>query len=165
MRLAIHLKETIMHTLFRALALSLAMLIPVCANAAADKGSADEAIAMVKKATALIKQVGREKAYAEINDPANHTFHDRDLYVFVHDLNGVMLAHGNNKRLINKNVIDLKDADGKPIIKAFIDVAKSPATKGWSEYKWPNPVTGAVDKKSSYVELSDDIVVGAGIYK
>eukprot|EP01032_Pedospumella_encystans_P007196 gene7196-8632_t len=55
----------------------------------ADKGSANEAVAMVKKAVALIKSDGKEKAFAAIADPANKDFHDRDLYIYVYDLNGV----------------------------------------------------------------------------
>ncbi len=36
---------------------------------------------------------------------------------------------------------------------------------GWIDYKWPNPVTKAVEQKSTYVEKVDDVVVGCGIYK
>lgn len=68
---------------------------------AADKGSKDEAVAMVKRAVALIKSDGKEKAFAAFSDPANTSFHDRDLYVYAYDMNGVTLAHGNNLSLIH----------------------------------------------------------------
>lgn len=131
----------------------------------ADKGSADEAVAMVKKAAALIKSAGKDKAFAEFSNPANKDFHDRDLYIYVYDLKGVTLAHGNNPKMVGKNLIELKDGDGKPIIKSMVDVAKSPAGKGWVEFKWPNPVTKAVEPKAGYVERVDDLLVGSGIYK
>jgi signal transduction histidine kinase len=131
---------------------------------AADKGSADEAVAMVGKAAAMIKADGKEKAFAAFSDPNNKTFHDRDLYIFVYDLNGVAVAHGNNPKMVGKKLIDLKDNEGKPLIKEMVELAKSKG-KGWVEYKWPNPTTKAVEQKASYIEKVDDILVGSGIYK
>ncbi|WP_170298931.1 cache domain-containing protein [Massilia eburnea] len=131
---------------------------------AADKGSADEAVAMVKKAAAMIKAEGKEKAFAAFADAGNKDFHDRDLYVFVYDLNGVNLAHGNNPKMVGKNLLELKDQEGKPLIRQMVDVAKTKG-KGWVDYKWPNPVTKAIEAKSSYVEKVDDMLVGSGIYK
>lgn len=146
-------------------ALSLSILVLPSLSYAADKGSKDEAVAMVKQAAALVKSAGKEKAFAAISDPANKDFHDRDLYIYVYDLNGVALAHGNNPRMVGKNLIDLKDGDGKPMIKNMVDIAKSPAGKGWVEFKWPNPVTKVVEQKAGYVERVDDMMVGSGIYK
>ncbi len=146
-------------------ALSLSMLVLPSLSYAAEKGSKDEAVAMVKQAAALVKSAGKEKAFAAISDPANKDFHDRDLYIYVYDLNGVALAHGNNPRMVGKNLIDLKDGDGKPMIKNMVDIAKSPAGKGWVEFKWPNPVTKVVEQKAGYVERVDDMMVGSGIYK
>ena len=154
-----------MKNMMSAAAICLALLVPALDAGAADKGSSDEAVAMVKKAAALVKSAGKEKAFAAIADPANKDFHDRDLYVYVYDLNGLTLAHGNNPKRVGKNLIDLKDSDGKPIIKSMVDVAKSPAGKGWVEFKWPNPVTKAVEPKAGYIERVDDILVGSGIYK
>ena len=131
---------------------------------AADKGTADEAVAMVKKAAAKIKADGKEKAFAAFADPNNKDFHDRDLYIFVYDMNGVNLTHGNNPKMVGKNLLEMKDREGKPLIREMIEVAKSKG-KGWVDYKWPNPVTQTVEAKSSYVEKVDDMLVGSGIYK
>src|ERR1700741_4809438 len=91
------------------------------AAGAADKGTPDEAVAMVNKAVALVKAKGREAALAEFNNPKG-AFVDRDLYIFVIDKDGVTLANGVNARLIGKNVMQLKDADGKYFIKSFLEV-------------------------------------------
>lgn len=139
------------------------LLFSAGALAAGEKGTKDEAQAMVKKAIAYLKANGREKAIAEFNNPTGQ-FRDRDLYVFVIDLNGKMLAHGSIARLVNKDVLDMKDADGNPLIRNFIEVAKAKGS-GWVDYKWPNPTTKAVEAKSTYVEKLDDMVVGCGIYK
>lgn len=153
-----------MKALFGAAALSLSLFAMSSTALAADKGTPDEAVAMVKKAVALIKADGKEKAFAAISDPANTTFHDRDLYIYVYDLNGVALAHGNNPKMVGKPLIGLKDNEGKPMIKEMVDLAKSKG-KGWVDFKWPNPVTKAVEAKSGYIEKVDDMLVGSGIYK
>lgn len=149
--------------IFKTLGLALLMMA-AGASGAADRGSPDEAMAMVKKAIAYMKEAGKEKAFAEFSNPANTQFHDRDLYIFVYDMNGNNVAHGNNPKMVGKNLLEMKDNDGKFIIKGFIDTAKTKG-KGWVDYKWPNPVTKAVEAKSSYVEKVDDLIVGAGIYK
>lgn len=151
-----------MKTLLVAVAFSLLAMSTIAY--AADKGSREEAVAMVKRAVALIKSDGKEKAFAAISDPANTTFHDRDLYVYVYDLNGVALAHGNNPKMVGKPLIGLKDNEGKPMIKEMVELAKTKGS-GWVDFKWPNPVTKAVESKAGYVEKVDDMLVGSGIYK
>lgn len=139
---------------------ALALQVPAFA---ADHGTPAEATAMVKKAIEYIKANGKEKAYAEFNNPKG-AFRDRDLYIFVYDMNGVTQAHGTNPKMIGKNLMELKDADGTYIVKTFVEVAKTKG-KGWIDYKWPNPVSKAIEAKSSYIEKHDDVLVGAGVYK
>jgi signal transduction histidine kinase len=130
---------------------------------AADQGSAAEAEAMVKKAVAHIKANGPEKAYDEFTN--GKSFKDRDLYVIVYDLNGKNLAQGANPKLVGKDLIGLKDADGKPLIQMFVDLAKTKG-KGWVEgYKFLNPVTQKIEGKAMYLERVGDTLVGCGIYK
>lgn len=134
-------------------------------TSAAERGTADEASALVKKAVAYIKANGKEKSFAAINDPKG-PFVDRDLYIFVYDMKGnnMAIGNGNASKMNGKNMLEMRDADGKYIIKGFIDML-STKNSGWFEYKWPNPVTKAVEAKSSYVEKVDDLIVGSGIYK
>jgi signal transduction histidine kinase len=151
-----------MKAFFRGAVLALGVLaLPALA---VDKASPNEAVAMVKKAVALVKSDGKEKAFAAISDPANKDFHDRDLYVYAYDLNGVSLAHGTNPKMVGKDLLNMKDNEGKPMIQEMVKVAKEKGS-GWVDYKWPNPVTKAIEAKSGYVERVDDILVGSGIYK
>lgn len=130
---------------------------------AADVGSADEAVAMVKKAAAYIKAQGKEKAFAEFGNPTG-AFKDRDLYVAVLDAQGVTLAHGGNARMVGKAMMEMKDVDGVQFIRQFIEVANAKGS-GWVDYKWPNPVSKALEQKSTYVEKSGDVYIICGIYK
>jgi cytochrome c len=154
-----------MRTFIIAVALGLAALA-CCAPAAArtERASAEEAVRFVKNAVAYLKKNGSKKAFADFADTRNTQFHDRDLYLFVYDFNGVNVAHGNNPKMVGKNLLELKDADGKPIIRTFIEVAGKNGS-GWVEYMWPNPVTKAIEHKSSYIERVGDLIIGAGIYK
>lgn len=129
----------------------------------ADQGTAAEAEAMVKKAVAYIKANGPEKAYDEFTN--GKSFKDRDLYIIVYDLNGKNLAQGANPKLVGKDLIGLKDPDGKPLIQMFVDLAKTKG-KGWVEgYKFLNPVSQKIEGKAMYLERVGDTLVGCGIYK
>jgi signal transduction histidine kinase len=151
-----------MKTFFKSIMIMLAALAFTGGALAADKGTADEAVAMTKKAVAFLKTNGKDKAFAEFNNPKGQ-FVDRDLYVMVYDMEGNNKAHGSNPKLIGKNLLEIKDADGKFIVKGLIEVAHK--GKGWFDYKWPNATTKAVEPKSTYVEKVDDVLIGVGIYK
>lgn len=151
-----------MKTLIKYLMLVVTALMLSSTAWAADKGTAEEATAMVKKAVAYVKANGKDKAFAEFSNPKG-AFVDRDLYVMVYDMEGNNKAHGSNPKLIGKNLLEIKDADGVFIVKGLIDTAKKGG--GWFDYKWPNATTKAVEPKSTYVEKVDDVLIGVGIYK
>ncbi len=129
-----------------------------------DKGSADEAVALVKKAVAYLSANGKEKSFAEFSNSTGQ-FVSKDLYVFVYNNEGLNLAHGANAKLIGKNLMELKDNEGVFIVKEFIKTANGKTGKGWVDYKWPNPVSKALEAKSTYVEKAGDVIIGCGIYK
>lgn len=130
---------------------------------AADKGTKEEAVALTKKAIALYKSAGKEKAYAEINDK-NGQFVDRDLYVYVVDNTGHVRAHGTNPKLIDKDLSQLKDADGKNFIAELVGNVKS-NKQGWVDYKWTNPVSKQIEAKTTYIEPVGELGFAVGVYK
>ena len=129
----------------------------------AEIGTAAEAEAMVKKAAAYIKANGKDKGFAEISNPQG-PFKDRDLYVVVYDLNGKCLAHGQNPKMAGKDLIEMKDPDGKAFVKERVELAKT-KDKFWQDYKFTNPVSKKVEPKSMYMEKHGDMLIGCGIYK
>ncbi|CUI05206.1 Methyl-accepting chemotaxis protein I (serine chemoreceptor protein) [Janthinobacterium sp. CG23_2] len=133
-------------------------------GAASDHGSAEEAKALVQKVIAYMKANGREKTIAEINDMQNTRFRDRDLYVTINDMNMKNLAHGANAKMQGKDLIDLKDADGKPFMRERLELVKTKG-KGWQDYKFVNPVTKQIEPKSMYFEKYEDLIINCGIYK
>ncbi len=127
------------------------------------KATAAEATAMVKKGIAYIKANGKDKGNAEISNKSGQ-FIDRDLYLVVYALDGTVKAHGANDKMIGKNLIDLKDVDGKEFVKERVELAKSKGTF-WQDYKFTDPTTKKIAPKSMYCEKLDDVAVCGGIYK
>jgi signal transduction histidine kinase len=151
----------------RALALILFSSLFVISPAvgATDHGTRTEAVAMVKRVQAEFKKDGAKATFKAVDDKSNKSFHDRDLYPFIYNLKGVCVAHGAKIVLVGKNLMDLKDPDGKYLIRDMVALAKGTG-HGWVDYKWPNPITNKIEDKSSYIEkLGKNYFVGVGIYK
>jgi signal transduction histidine kinase len=129
---------------------------------AAEFATKEQAVAMVKKAVAFIKEQGPDKAYEEISDKGGR-FHDRDLYITVLDLNGKVLAHGQNENLIGQDLIETKDLDGKLFVKERVELARQQPSF-WQGYKFMNPVTKKVEPKQMYCERLNETAVCGGVY-
>jgi len=148
---------------FIASALASAALAFASLAAQANNATPAEATAMVKKGVAFIKANGKDKGYSEITNKAG-PFTDRDLYLVVYGLDGTVRAHGANEKMVGKNLIELKDIDGKPFVKERVELAQSKGTF-WQDYKFTNPVTKKIEPKSMYCEKLEDAVVCGGVYK
>jgi cytochrome c len=151
-----------MHKHLIAAALAAALIHPLAAHAG-DNATKEEAVAMVKKGIAFIRSAGKDQGYAEITNKGGK-FTDRDLYLVVYGHDGVVRAHGANEKMVGKNLIDLKDVDGKAFVKERVELSQSKGTF-WQDYKFTNPVTKKIEPKSMYCERLDDVAVCGGIYK
>jgi uncharacterized protein len=129
---------------------------------AATFGTREEALAMVRRVQEMFNRDGAAATFKAVTAKAK-PFHDRDLYPFIYDMNGVVLAHGLKAELVGKNLIDFKDQDGKFVIRKEIEVVQGPGS-GWVDIRWMNPVTNQVESKSSYVERMGPYWVGVGVY-
>ena len=127
------------------------------------KGTTKEAQAMLAKAVEFYKANGQAKSFAALDDPKGK-FVDRDLYIYVSDLNAKILSHGANKALIGKTIIDLKDSDGKLFMKELVDKAKA-APSGTVDYKWTNPQSKKVEAKQVFFQKVGDVILVCGAYK
>lgn len=138
-----------------------ALVLPA---SAAEFGTREEAVAMVKRVQAKFKAEGPNATFKAVSDQTVKDFHDRDLYPFIYDMTGINVAHGARPALIGKNLMDLKDQDGKYLIREMVAIAKGPGN-GWVNYKWPNPLTNKIEDKTSYIEAMGDYFVGVGVYR
>ncbi len=127
------------------------------------KGTPKEAQAMLAKAVEFYKANGQAKAFAAFDDTKGK-FVDRDLYIYVSDMNAKILSHGANHALIGKTIIDLKDSDGKLFMKELVDKAKA-SPSGSIDYKWTNPTSKKVEAKTVFYQKVGDVILACGAYK
>ncbi|WLT33193.1 cache domain-containing protein [Geothrix sp. PMB-07] len=129
----------------------------------------DQAKTFVKQAVEFAKKNPKEKFLEEVSGVKGQ-FHftkgqNNELYIFVYDLEGKVLAHGVRRELVGVNRWAAKDPDGKPWIQDWTKLVKEKGN-GWIDYKELNPAqNNKVMKKASFVELSNGMVIGAGIYE
>jgi signal transduction histidine kinase len=129
---------------------------------AAEFATKSEAEAMVAKGLKFLKANGKDKTYAEISKKDGQ-FVDRDLYLTVYGTDGVVRAHGANAKMIGKNLMEIKDVDGKAFVKERVELAKK-KVPFWQEYKFTNPTNGKIEPKAMYCVPEDDMVVCGGVY-
>ena len=144
-----------------------AAVVATCLVAGAQSPTPAQAESLVKRAVAYAKTNGIEKLIQQTNQ-GNGVFHvgsGGEMYLFVYDQAGVCKAIGfNSVELVGKNRMGLKDPDGKMILQEMLAVGKTKG-KGWVDYKYPDPVTGKILAKTSYVETHEGLLFGCGIYK
>ena len=120
---------------------------------------------MVDNAVALIETKG-QSAFQRFHDPQG-PFFAKDAYIFVYDMNGVNLALPAFPNLEGRNLLDLKDTNGKPAIQEMLKVVQTSGS-GWVDYMWPKPGESISTQKSSYVtkaKMGDKwVMLGAGVY-
>jgi uncharacterized protein len=145
-------------------AIILAWVITALPAGALEFGTRDEATAMVRRVQDKFRKEGPEATFRAINSKAPG-FADRDLYPFVTELTGLCVANGVTPAVTGKNLIDLKDQDGKFMIQEFVRTASNPPGQGWVDYRWLNPVTKTIEDKSALIERMGNYFVGVGVYK
>src|SRR6266852_8425558 len=132
---------------------------------AAEFGTRDEALAMVRRVQEKFKKEGPEATFRAINNRAPG-FADRDLYPFVTEVaTGLCVANGVTPAVTGKILIDLKDQDGRFIIQEFIKIATATPGRGWIDYRWLNPVTKTIEDKTALIERMGTYYVGVGVYR
>src|SRR6266851_3794914 len=115
---------------------------------AAEFGTREEALAMVRRVQEKFKKEGSDATFRAINNKAPG-FADRDLYPFVTELaTGLCVANGVTPAVTGKILIDLKDQDGRFIIQEFIKIATATPGRGWIDYRWLHPVTKTIEDKT-----------------
>jgi cytochrome c len=152
-----------MHSSFKSIMAAAALCALVFPARADDGASPEQATAMVKKGVSFIKASGNDKGYAEISSKTTQ-FKDRDLYLVVYGLDGMVRAHGANEKMIGRNLIDLKDVDGKAFVKERVEMGAA-KPNFWQSYKFTNPTNKKIEAKRMYCERLDDTVVCGGIYE
>jgi signal transduction histidine kinase len=124
-------------------------------------------VAEVDAAARLIAEQGRS-AFSVIRDPRNR-FYFHDTYVFVITPAGEELVNPAFPGLEGKNVLDIKDANGRLFVREFVSRALTRGS-GWVSYLWPRPEEPSRPvHKLTYVKQvttpdGESLIVAAGLY-
>lgn len=127
---------------------------------AEERGTSEQAVALVHKVVLYIQAHGKDKAIAAVN---GGQFRERDLYITINSTANLNYAHGGNPRMIGKDLSDMKDIDGRYFMRERAEILKTKSS-GWHEYKFVNPVNKQIEKKRMYFERVGDLVVACGVY-
>lgn len=148
--------------------MSQAATVPSSQDQAYEHEETQSLVALVNDASDLIQAEG-EAAFTELSTAGSQWRQD-DTYIFVLDPRGNMLVHP-DPALEGKNLIDLEDINGKPIIRDLIAAATTTPNKraGWYHYEWPVPHGLLPRWKSTYVRAVEapsgkEYIVAAGVY-
>jgi signal transduction histidine kinase len=141
------------------LATMVGALATSAAWAAGEFGTADEAKAMLNKASAAVK-ADKAAALAQFAK-GEGGFKDRDLYPFCGGPDGNFTAH---PTLNGKSLKDLKDKSGKALGEEIYATAKEGAVSEVS-YMWPRPGQTDPVQKVTFVTKIGDQTCAVGYYK
>lgn len=121
----------------------------------------------VIEASKLIAAEG-DAALPKLNDPdGKFRFADGKGYLWVHNLEGIMLMHPIKPSMNGKVVLDMRDPHGFYFFVAFNETVEAHG-KGWIPYAWEKPGGKEASPKISYCMLvrhgDEEYVVGSGIW-
>jgi TRAP-type uncharacterized transport system substrate-binding protein len=134
------------------------------AAAVTDFGTREEAIAMVHRVQEMFKKLGPDGTFQAVKRKAPGTI-DRDLYVYILDLNGVVMANGAIPTMTTgTNLFNARDQNGKYFVREKLELCRV-SQRGWVDFRFLNPVTQTIEDKSSYIERMGDYCAAVGIYR
>ncbi|MCP4131931.1 MAG: hypothetical protein GY754_13215 [bacterium] len=122
-------------------------------------------VAMLEAAVKEIEKKGK-KAFPQFRKKGSK-WYQGEMYLFIYTIEGVNIFHPVQKHLEGKNLFNLKDINGRPLIQHLI--WKSERGGGWVHYMWTRPGEFIPTWKSGYVKKAVtpgglECFVGTGVY-
>lgn len=115
---------------------------------------------LVREAIGRYESDGPDATFAHYNSEDSI---DGQWYVFIGDPDGVFLAHAANPDLVDRPVSDAVGPNDYPVGEAVAAAADEDGE--WFNYTYPNPATGAVDTKHSWMVSRHGLFFGSGWYE
>ena len=150
--------------------LTLILVLAVCAPLFAvdppETPEAKQIVDLVNNAATLLQQKGKD-AFTAFRAKES-VWYKGDHYVFVYDLDGTVLCNPGFPAYEGKNLMEMKDPNGKAFVHELIETAKAKGS-GWVDYVLPKPGESIPSKKISYVKTAkmpdgQTVMVGSGIW-
>jgi signal transduction histidine kinase len=122
------------------------------------------------KVLAAVKMLEAEgvAGFGKIRDPNGaFRFGNGQGYIWIHEIEGMMVVHPTQPHLEGTNTINLQDSRGFKFIIAMNRLVEN-SGEGWAAYLWPKPGKTSESSKVAYVKkavINGKIhVVGCGMY-
>jgi cytochrome c len=127
-------------------------------------GKKDTVVSMLDAAAAHFSKVGKEQAYKDFSVKGGD-FYKGEFYIAAYGMDSKLNEfHAVNPKLVGKNLMKLKDIDGKLILVEMYKVADEKGS-GWVDYKWPHPETKKIAQKQTYIKVVGDVFLMIGYYE
>jgi len=148
--------------MFKKISLGLIMGLFLVVGFASAEEKKEHVISMMEKAVQHYNAVGQEQAFKDYN--LDGIYKNGEFYVIAQGMDGKIIFHGVNAKLIGRNLTGIKDTDGKKFIADMITTAKTDGN-GWVSYKWPHPETKKIAQKHTLVNRIGEIMLMIGYYE
>ncbi len=147
--------------------IAIVMFFSVVSFTGAEELTPELCKAKAKAAAALLQSEG-DAALAKIKAAdGEFRFAGGKGYVWIHNLDGVMVMHPIKTALDGKGLLDMRDVNGVYLFVAMNEICEDNG-EGWVPYAWPKPGEEKSSPKVSYVALVEhggkNYVAGAGMY-
>jgi methyl-accepting chemotaxis protein len=123
------------------------------------KSESDRLISLVKKGQ-LTKQEAKSRFLQTLKG-----FAFGSEYIFAYTGKGIQMSNGKSTKSLGKNLYDLKDPEGFPVIKTLIQKAKA-GDASPTYYVWEKAGEGRLERKVSFSQYIPefDLMIGTGAY-
>ncbi len=126
-------------------------------------------VSLVEDAAAMMEREG-ENAFSQFARSGSKWLNEK-YYIFVYTPDGTNVFHPIEHGFAGKNLMELQDANGKPVVRFITDIARNPAknSSGWVFYLWEDQTELIPLWKSAYIRkvVTGDgkiYLVGSGLY-
>ncbi len=126
-------------------------------------------VTMVTDAAVLMSHKG-EAAFTDFQVQRSRWRHG-EYYLFVYAVDGTCVFQPEEPAFVGKNLIDLRDSDGRLVVRGITDIAKRPEpdASGWVFYMWENlrrlsPVWKAAFIRKVVTPDHKVYAIGSGIF-
>ena len=120
---------------------------------------ADYTQAFVLQAIERYEETGKEATVAYYNDPESL---DGQWYVFILDQDDVMVSHA-DPALVSLHASEVLGPNSYPVGEGLVAVAHEDGD--WFDYTYPNPTSGGVETKHSWLVRHEGLVFGSCWYE
>lgn len=122
-------------------------------------------VSMVNNAARVLEEKG-EKAFDAFAQKDSRWFQG-EIYLFIYTMEGVNIFHPVQDQLVGQDLYDMKDVNGRPLIRLLIEKAENGG--GWVHYMWTRPGEFIPTWKSGYAKKAvmpdgREVFVGSGVY-